>query len=149
MSDARPGGCLCGAIRYLLRGDPLTLYACHCTECQTTTGSAFALSMVVTRESIELLQGEPELHELALPDGRRKRPYRCGSCATHLWGARIRFPQFLVLHPGTLDDTSWFEPVGHIWTRSAQPWFRLPAESLCYEGQPEDMLPLVRAWKTR
>jgi hypothetical protein len=148
-SDARPGGCLCGAIRYGFSGDPVTLYACHCTDCQTATGSSFALSMVVPRESIEVLRGEPAHYDLDFPDGRRKRAIRCASCGTHLWGAPQRAPQVLILHPGTLDDTSWFEPVGHIWTRSAQPWVRIPTDTLCYEQQPEDMLPLVRAWKAR
>ena len=147
--DARAGGCLCGAIRYRFSGDPVTLYACHCTDCQVATGSSFALSMLVPRESIELLQGKPELCEVDLPDGRRKRAFRCTGCGTHLWGAPQRVPQVLNLNPGTLDDTSWFEPVGHIWTRSAQPWVRIPADTLCYERQPEDMLPLVRAWKAR
>lgn len=149
MSDERLGGCLCGAIRYRFTGDPVTLYACHCTDCQTATGSSFGLSMVVPRESIEILRGQPELHEVDLPDGRQKRANRCPTCAVNVWGAPQRFPQLLVLHPGTLDDTSWLEPVGHIWTRSAQPWIRMPTDSLCYEQQPEDMMPLIRAWKAR
>ncbi|HME74058.1 MAG TPA: GFA family protein [Myxococcota bacterium] len=95
------------------------------------------------------LQGQPELFEVELPDGRRKRANRCANCATNVWGSPLRFPQLLILHPGTLDDTSWLEPAGHIWTCSAQPWVRLPAESLCYEQQPEDMMALVRAWKAR
>jgi len=105
--------------------------------------------MVVRRESIEVLRGRPELHAVDLPDGRQKRANRCSSCATNLWGAPLRFPQLLVLHPGTLDDTSWLEPVGHIWTRSAQPWLRLRLDGLCYEQQPEDMMPLVHAWRAR
>lgn len=146
---ARPGGCLCGAIRYRLTGDPVTLYACHCTDCQTATGSSFALSMIVPREAVDLVKGQPELYEVHFPDGRARRAYRCAHCSTHLWGEPLRVPNLRVLHPGTLDDTSWLEPAGHIWTRSKQPWVRLPADSLCYEDQPEDMLPLVRAWKAR
>ncbi len=149
MSDARLGGCLCGAVRYRLNGDPITFYVCHCTDCQTASGSSFALSMLVPRDAIELLRGVPELHEVDLPDGRRKRANRCPICATNVWGAPHRFPQILNLHPGTLDDTSWLEPVGHIWTRSAQPWLRMPMDGLCYEQQPEDMMPLIRAWKAR
>ena len=148
-SDERIGGCQCGAIRYRFRGDPVTLYACHCTDCQVATGASFALSMIVPRESIETLHGNPELYEIALPDGRRKRAFRCAGCGTHLWGAPLRVPQVLNLHPGTLDDTSWFEPVAHIWTRSAQPWVVIPADKLRYERQPDDILPLVRAWKAR
>ena len=130
MSDERLGGCLCGAVRYRLNGDPITLYVCHCTDCQTATGTSFVLSMLVPRDAIEVLRGEPELHETELPDGRRKRANRCPVCATNVWGAPHRFPQILNLHPGTLDDTSWLEPVGHIWTRSAQPWVTLSSNRL-------------------
>jgi hypothetical protein len=149
MWEARRGGCLCGAVRYELAADPLTLYVCHCTDCQTATGSSFVLSMPVPRDAIVLLQGRPELVEADLADGRKKRGNRCPVCATNVWGAPVRFPQLLNLHPGTLDDTRWLEPVGHIWTRSAQPWLRALLGGLCYEGQPDDMLPLIRAWKAR
>ena len=145
----RPGGCVCGAVRYELTVDPVTFYACHCTDCQTATGASFALSMIVAREAIALVQGEPELHECRLDDGREKRAYRCSACNTTLWGAPSKFPNLLNLQPGTLDDTSWLRPAGHIWTRSAQSWFPLPEGALRYEAQPEDMLPLVRAWKSR
>ena len=60
-----------------------------------------------------------------------------------------RFPDLLTVQPGTLDDTSWFTPVGDIWTASGQPWSRLSPGELHYEAQPEDMLPLVQAWKAR
>ena len=41
------GGCACGAIRYELTSFPLLLYTCNCTNCQTASGSAFALNMPV------------------------------------------------------------------------------------------------------
>jgi len=145
----KPGGCICGAVRYALVADPITLYACHCTDCQKATGASFALSMIVARDAVARVEGEPELHACPLDDGRVKRAYRCRACDTTLWGAPVAFPNLLNLQPGTLDDTSWLRPVGHIWTRSAQPWLALPEGVLRYEAQPEDMLPLVRAWKAR
>ncbi len=33
------GACLCGDIEYCLDEDPLTLYACHCTDCQRQTAA--------------------------------------------------------------------------------------------------------------
>jgi hypothetical protein len=41
------GGCPCGAIRYRIGSFPLLLYTCNCTNCQRTSGSAFALNMPV------------------------------------------------------------------------------------------------------
>ena len=149
MSFPQPGGCECEKVRYQLTSDPVTVYACHCTDCQTATGASFALSMYVARDAIKLLRGEPQLREFNLSDGRERRAFACAECGASLWGERRNLPELLNLQPGTLDDTSWFRPVGHIWTRSAQPWVTIPPEALRYEMQPEDPLPLVRAWKSR
>jgi len=149
MSFPRPGGCECEAIRYQLTSDPITVYACHCTDCQTATGASFALSMYVDRDAVELLRGEPKLREFDLSDGRVRRAWVCAACGTALWGKNRKLPELLNLQPGTLDDTSWFRPVGHIWARSAQPWVTIPPEALRYEKQLDDPLALVRAWKSR
>jgi hypothetical protein len=149
MAAPYTGGCLCGANRYRLAAEPLTFYACHCTDCQRQTGSSFGLSMIVPRPALELLQGEPSEYRVDLPDGRRWHGRFCGACSTRLWSEPIKFPQVATLRPGTLDDTSWLRPVGHIWTRSAQPWVRIPEDTLHYEGQPADMMPLIDAWQER
>jgi hypothetical protein len=143
------GRCVCGAIRYRLIDEPLTLYACHCTDCQALSGSAFRLSMPVLRDAVDVTQGEPEPFVYAPLGASPKRGSRCASCATWLWGEPGRLPQVLVLRPSTLDDRSWLEPVAHIWVRSAQPWIRIPDGALVFEAQPPDDLALVRAWKAR
>ncbi|MEE8551110.1 MAG: GFA family protein [Gemmatimonadota bacterium] len=145
------GGCFCGEVRYTLSEDPLTLYACHCTDCQRQTGSSFVLSMVVRREALKVLGGKLREYSLELPDGRRKHGKFCGRCSTRLWGQPVKLPGLAVLRPGTLDDTSWLHPIGHIWTQSAQPWVRIPDDTLNFSRQPEgdEVLALVRAWKQR
>jgi hypothetical protein len=35
------GGCHCGYIAYEAEADPAKTYICHCTDCQTLSGSAF------------------------------------------------------------------------------------------------------------
>ena len=60
-----------------------------------------------------------------------------------------RNPQATVVKPGTLDDTTWLAPVGHIWTRSAQPWVPIPPDTVNYEGQPPDLSRLVEAWRAQ
>jgi hypothetical protein len=65
MTASRPslpltGGCSCGAIRYEIAAFPLLLYACNCTDCQTASGSAFALSMPVMSNGFRIVQGEPK-----------------------------------------------------------------------------------------
>jgi len=143
------GGCACGDIRYRLLDDPLEVHACHCTDCQRLTGSAFVLSMSIQRSSLERLRGEPARFDFENPEGIRKRNYLCPRCGSRLWGEPARFPEIFSLRPSTLDDASWWEPTAHIWLASAQPWVSIPESVLRYDGQPEDPLELVRAWKRR
>lgn len=82
-------------------------------------------------------------------DGGTKDIFRCANCLTALWGVRRDRPEFATVYAGTLDDSSMLEPVGHIWTRSAQPWIAMPDGALRYENQPTDMLALVKGWRAR
>lgn len=143
------GGCLCGAVRYRLREEPLTLYACHCTDCQRRTGSACGLSMFVRKQGVGLEQGRTAGYRAALADGRVKAGQLCAACGSRLWGEPAAAPHILVLQPGTLDDTSWLRPVAHLWTRSAQPWMVFPPDVPRFETQPEDRSVLFTLWRTQ
>ena len=96
--------------------------------------------MVVTRSALELLRGETRYYRVTMPDGREKAGRFCAECSGQLWGEPLNFPQLAVIQPGTLDDTNWLRPIGHIWTGSAQPWVSLPEGPLNFPGQPEDIL---------
>jgi hypothetical protein len=143
------GRCVCGAIEYRLMAEPLTLYVCHCTDCQALTSSAFRLSMPVLRDSVEVMKGHPEAFQYVPAGAAPKRGSLCAACSTWLWGEPDRLPQVLVLRPSTLEDRSWLDPVAHIWVRSAQPWVRIPDGVLVFERQPPDERDLVRAWRAK
>src|SRR5207249_11252406 len=57
-SDAMPalhtGGCLCGAIRYTVDAPVATLRACHCTNCQKSSGAAGTVNAVVPSASFRI-----------------------------------------------------------------------------------------------
>jgi hypothetical protein len=142
------GQCLCGATAYRVNEEPLTYYACHCTDCQRRTGTAFALSMIVRRGALELLRGEPGFYLAMLPDGRRKAGRLCSACGTRLWGDP-RIADIAVVQAGTLEQPCGLEPVAHIWTRSAQPWLVWPADARRYETQPAQPGELARLWRER
>lgn len=143
------GGCLCGALRYRVTAEPLTLYACHCTDCQRRTGTAFAQSMVVPRESVVLEQGTPVEYRVPMPDGRIKTGKACAKCSTRLWGEPVKAPAIAIVQPGTLDDTSWVRPVAHIWTRSAMPGTVFAPDAVKFEKMAGDFAALIRLWAER
>jgi hypothetical protein len=149
MAAPYTGGCLCGTVRYRVTAEPLTLYACHCTDCQRRTGSAFALSMVVPRDAVLLERGEPVAYSIAMSDGRIKTGRSCVACGNRLWGEPVKAPAIAIVQPGTLDDTSWVRPVAHIWTRSAMPGTVFAPDAVKFERQAGDFAVLRKLWSER
>jgi len=135
------GGCRCGAVRYTLGLDNLPpTYACHCTDCQTWSGSAFSQQAVVAESAIEA-SGPFVIYELTSPSGRVSRQRMCGVCHTRIFNTNSARPGIAVVRAGTLDRSNELIVTAHIWTRSKQPWLELPdgAPAWSETPPPEEM----------
>ena len=143
------GHCLCGDIEFELRGEPLTLYACHCTDCQRRSMGALRLSMWVEREAIHITAGVPEVRVSVFSSGRQRISKACSRCDTDLWTEPPENPKLAVLRPGTLVRYKEFVPVAHLFVRSALPWIAIPADAAQYETKPNDPKELVQLWRQR
>lgn len=148
MTEIMTGGCQCGAVRYEIRGTPLSLYACHCTECQKQSGSAFAMSMPVPRKAFVVTKGKLKEWRVIADSGREKICTFCENCGTRIYHAPGNLPTSYTVKPGTLDDTSGLRIVGHIWTKSAQPWVKIEDSPVNCTAQPESFDGLFEAWRT-
>lgn len=143
------GGCQCGAVRYELTEPPLGVYNCHCTDCQKMSGAAYAMSMPVRASGFRHLQGEVTFYEKVADSGRHVRMMACAICGTRVWNDPVASPEIKVVRPGTLDDLSWAEPVGNIWTESRMPWIEIDPNLVNFPGQPPSREPLYAAWAAR
>lgn len=143
------GGCQCGRIRYEIRAEPLTLYVCHCQECQKQSSSAFGMSMSVPSQAVVVLQGQAKEWTRKSDSGREVTCLFCGNCGTRLFHKPARNSNIINVKPGTLDDTSWLQPIGNLWTKRAQQWMHISDRMLNFEGQPEDYAILQEQWKRK
>ena len=141
MDEKRCGGCECGDIRYEFCCEPLTCYTCHCTDCQTRSGSAFSTAVAIPSDQLGVTQGE--LSQWDFGSGYFKF---CDHCGTHLWGVADVLPEFSMIRVGTLDDSACVAPVAHIWADSALPWVELGDKLTRFPGQPENPLMLLEEW---
>lgn len=139
------GGCLCRAARYQLTGPPLLAYACHCTDCQTQSGSAFALAVVLKSETFSVTRGEIERVSRVTPMGRSLDVSFCAACRTRLHARATLSSEFISLRAGTLDDARWVTPIAQFYTQSALPWAVLEQVR---QVEPDDFnfAELARAW---
>ena len=142
MAAPLTGGCLCGQLRYTVGGTTrFDGYACHCTDCQTRTGSAFGLQLSALASDLTVTGVVVEGYHTQ-PSGARATIVACRVCLTKLYTTNDRRPGFVNLRAGTLDDSAAFAPAFHIWTASKQPWVTIPDGAPALAGQPADL----QAW---
>ena len=125
------GGCLCGNVRYAMKTKPMIVHACHCTQCQHVTGSAFVMNAINSKDDVQLLSGQltPFWFE-----GTTHTVYSCDQCATYVWSTYGgRFANCRFVRVGTLDDANLFPPDVHIFTNTRQPWVVIPEDAARYD----------------
>jgi hypothetical protein len=142
------GRCQCGTLDYSVSAPPLVVYACHCTNCQKQTGSAFVLAAAIPEEAFSFSSGAPSRVAWTADSGSERYGLFCGDCGTRIVNGQTPSIGIYSLRAGTLDDTSWVRPAGHIWMRSAQSWFRPDAEDVLCEQQPTDYAPFLERFAT-
>lgn len=147
MSKNLEGQCQCGDVRYRVTGTPVTVFACHCTECQRQSSSAFGMALWVRNAEVDIVGVEPKHWVRTMPSGGRMECSFCPNCGTRLFHKLLGQSELISIKPGTLDDTSWLKPAGHIWTGSAQHWMTFDPDSLQYEGNPDGYADLMAAWQ--
>lgn len=135
------GGCRCEAFRYELEYSvPPVSHACHCLDCQTMSGSSFALQILFPQSRFSL---SGALIEWARPNrrGATTRQQFCAICKTRIYSTNDERAGILTLRAGTLDDSAELNPIAHMWIRRKQPWLQLPVDAETYEeGIPAERM---------
>ena len=134
----RTGGCACGAVRYRLNAAPLFVHCCHCTACQTETGTAFVLNALIESAQVAVLKGAPEPVPVPSESGTGQQIWRCPDCRVALWSNYGGVADVLrFVRVGTLDAPGALPPDVHIYTRSKLPWLILPEGVPAFEAYYE------------
>ncbi len=142
MSERAPreGGCLCGSVRYAVRGPLRDVLVCHCHECRRWAGRAWAAT--AARAADLAIAGEVRW----FPSPRSQHGAERGSCprcgASLFW--RVPGWERTSIAAGTLDDHAGLRVAAHIWVEQATEWDPPPAGVPAYPGgYPADAPPIV------
>ena len=65
------GSCHCGHISYEAQIDPSKVFVCHCTDCQTLSGSAFRVVVFCPESSFRLTNAKPKIYIKVAESGRQ------------------------------------------------------------------------------
>jgi hypothetical protein len=118
------GGCHCGYITIEAEADPDKTTICHCSDCQTGTGTAFRVSVPVDGKAFRM-SGEPATYvRITAESGNPRAQAFCPRCGTPIYSTSPgegQQPSYM-LRVGILHQRKDFVPRRQIWFRSAQPW---------------------------
>lgn len=118
------GSCACGAIKVEAEADPEKTNICHCTDCQTATGTAFRVSVPVAGETLKVT-GTPKTYLKTTDEsGNPRLQAFCGTCGSPIYSTSPGdgVQPLYMLRVGILRQRDQFVPRRQIWWRSARPW---------------------------
>jgi len=129
------GQCHCGHVTFEAEIDPQAVSICHCTDCQSLTGSPFRVTVICPGEQVRIQSGSPKIYAKTGDNGRKRLQHFCADCGSPLftsgegaqtdnWGIRW----------GSIRQRDLLKPVRQIWCRSAVLWIKdvqgLPARPM-------------------
>lgn len=135
MTIEQLGGCLCGAVRFSLRGPIEVINFCHCSRCRRRGGSAFATIVHARLSDFEFLSGEEHITVFD-PDGWNLRRF-CNVCGSPLPGWSEEDDE-IGIPAGLFDEGLDVKPSLHIMTGSKADWFEIQDDIPQFEEFPEE-----------
>lgn len=128
------GSCLCGSVKFKIRGGFDHFFLCHCQRCQKDTGSAHAANLFSQTAELTWLSGVDDITTFTLPDTRHSKSF-CRHCGSAVPSALM--PGLLVVPAGCLDTPVAMAPDAHICMADKAEWDEGLAQVAVLDGLPK------------
>ena len=123
----KEGGCLCGAIRYTVTGEPVSVSICHCATCRKSAGAPSVAWAVCNRDNFKIIKGEMAVYASS-PNVQRGH---CGTCGTSLTFFEVG-EDTIDVTVASLDDPEHLSPTKEIWLSHRLSWEGVSPERACF-----------------
>jgi len=131
------GGCHCGKVRYEAEVDPANVLICHCTDCQTFSGSAFRTVVPTNAGTFVLRSGTPKIYVKTAESGNKRQQTFCPDCGSPVYSAPADgSTKVVVLRVGTIRQRNQLTPRDQYWFRSSQGWLQTLSTIKKQDKQP-------------
>ena len=128
------GSCLCGTVKFAVKGEFDSFYLCHCQHCQKDTGSAHAANLFSNSAKLVWQSGADAVTSFTLPGTRHNKSF-CKLCGSALPSAQMA--DMLVVPAGCLDTEVTMLPTAHIFLSSKAAWDEELAQVPKFEELPD------------
>lgn len=114
------GGCLCGGVRYEVRGPMRPVIACHCGQCRRTHGH-YAAYANCARADLTMVEDRSLSWFRSSDKARRGFCRECGGSV--FWAPEGR--SYVSIAAGTLDEPTGLATAGHIYVASKGDYYEI------------------------
>jgi hypothetical protein len=122
------GGCLCGAVRFVI-SEPLGEAGyCHCTRCRRRTGTAASVQARVAPGSLRIAAGTERVRAYRPPGGFEK--LFCALCGSSLFSRNPDRHDEMSVRLGALDEDPGVRPAYRQFVADAAHWEPIPDDGL-------------------
>jgi hypothetical protein len=116
------GGCHCGRIRFHAEVDPAGVGICHCTDCQSLSGSPYRAIISAKAETFKI-EGQPKVYVKTAESGTRRAHAFCPDCGAPIYSSAPESPTAYSIRLGAIRQRyDLGKPSRQIWCDSALPW---------------------------
>jgi len=120
MSQVISGGCLCGGVRYEVRGPLRDVIACHCIQCRRTSGH-FVAATACRRRVFKLSNAATLRWYVAVAGFRRGF---CATCGSSLFFEK-EGDERVSIAAGSLDEPQGLRIAAHIFASEAGDYYKI------------------------
>ena len=124
----RDGGCLCGAVRYRVEGEPDTSGICHCETCRRAASAPTLPYAVFSSDQFAFSKGQPAEYNSS---PKVTRTF-CGKCGSPLTYQTADVPDRIDVMICSLDNPGSIIPSFHVWLREKVAWTQVSDGLLAY-----------------
>ena len=135
MNDEITGGCLCGKVRFKVKGPFDRFHLCFCSRCRKITGSAHAANIFTTPDRITWLSGEGATRRYELPEAARFFKVFCSECGSAVPGI-TRDGKILLIPAGSLEGDPGIRPQSGIFWKDRAVWYDDGLSAQRYDAYP-------------
>jgi len=82
MDQNYEGSCLCGKVKYTVKGPFIRFYFCHCSRCRKATGTAHAANIFTRVGNVTFHSGQSNTKRYDLPEAERYSRCFCIDCGS-------------------------------------------------------------------
>ena len=146
MTKIMTGSCLCGAVTYEARGEPMIVGHCHCVDCRKASGTGHGTHVAMPEGDVTI-KGAVTGYARPADSGNVVERFFCTTCGCPIYSTNPDAPGMsgmVFLRASSLDDPDQVTPQMIVYASRAPKWdvmdASLPSFAEMPEGGPEAVM---------